>query len=116
MGAGRREGWPSGRDCAVDVGVVGRGLIAGDGRIVDDGGAEGGDAAADADAEQVGRAGLAGGGDPVIPLNPRQAGRGRPWRARAACPPVAASGLLVVMTSVALACLEPFFAPSRGLR
>jgi hypothetical protein len=40
-------------------------VVAGDGRVVDVHGAEVGDAAANADAEQVGRPGLAGGGDSV---------------------------------------------------
>ena len=62
------------------------------------------------DAELAGRAGLARRGRAAQAAG---AGRGAPAGARR--PPEALAAMLVVMTSVALACLEPFFAPSRGL-
>ena len=113
--AGRRNGRSSGRELAVHVVVIGRGIVALDRRVVDVGGAEGGDAAADADAEQVGRAGLARRGRAVaaegeVPIRPWRRRRRRPAR------PSRLRAWLVVMRSVALACLEPFFAPSSGLR
>ena len=79
---------------AVHVVVVGRGVVAGDGRVVDVGGAEGGDAAADADAEQVGRPGLAGGGGSVDAEGGTSAGPAVAPPPAPACPPDAGQGLV----------------------
>ena len=76
-GAGKRGSRPPGRACAILVVVVGRGVVARDRRLVGFGGAEGGDATADA--EQAGRAGLARRGRSALAAG---AGRSVPADAR----------------------------------
>ncbi len=105
--AGWCDRWQSMCDRPVHVIVIGRGMVIRDGRVLGLGGDEGGDAAADSDAERVDRAVLAWRGSAVAN------GRGAP--PAPACPPVALAATLAVIKSVALACLEPFFAPIRGL-